>query len=60
VQDPVAAVGHCLKAQGYDEIIVSTLPKTVSRWLHQDVPHRIARKYKIPVTTVTAREHMPT
>jgi hypothetical protein len=59
-EDPVAAVGHCLKAQSYDEIIVSTLPKTVSRWLHQDVPHRIHRKYKIPVTTVTAREPMPT
>ena len=59
-QDPVEAVGHCLKAQSYDEIILSTLPKTVSRWLHQDVPHRIQRKYKIPVTTVTARERMPT
>ena len=60
VQNPVEAVGHCLKLQAYDEIIVSTLPKTVSRWLHQDVPHRIRRKFEIPVAVVTAREPMAT
>ena len=59
-QDPVKAVGHCLAAGTYEEIIVSTLPKTVSRWLLQDIPHRIQRKYKIPVTTVTAREGFTT
>jgi hypothetical protein len=59
-QDPVEAVGHCLAARTYDEIIVSTLPTTVSRWLLQDVPHRIQRKFKIPVTTVTSRERIPT
>ena len=59
-QNPVEAVGHCLTARTYDEIIVSTLPKTVSRWLLQDVPHRIQRKFKIPVTTVTAREGFTT
>jgi|GEM_PF-4109927 len=56
VQNPVEAVGHCLAAGTYDEIVISTLPTTVSRWLLQDVPHRIQRKFKIPVTTVTARE----
>jgi len=59
-QNPVEAVGHCLAARTYDEIIVSTLPTTVSRWLLQDVPHRIQRKFKIPVTTVTAREGFTT
>jgi hypothetical protein len=59
-QDPVKAVGHCVAAGTYEEIIVSTLPKTVSRWLLQDVPHRIQRKFKIPVTTVTAREGFTT
>ena len=59
-QDPVKAVGHSLAAGTYEEIIVSTLPKTVSRWLHQDIPHRIQRKFKIPVTTVTAREGFTT
>jgi hypothetical protein len=60
VQDPVKAVGHCLAARTYDEIIVSTLPTTVSRWLLQDVPHRIQRKFKIPVTTVTSRKQVMT
>lgn len=59
-QDPVKAVGHCLAAGTYEEIIVSTLPKTLSRWLLQDVPHRIQRKFKIPVTTVTARDGFTT
>ena len=59
-QNPVEAVGHRLAARTYDEIIVSMLPTTVSRWLLQDVPHRIQRKFKIPVTTVTAREGFTT
>lgn len=60
VQNPVDAVRHCLAGGTYDEIIVSTLPATVSRWLHQDVPHRLRRKYDIPVTVVTAREPLAT
>jgi hypothetical protein len=60
VQNPVDAVGHCLAASSYDEIIVSTLPTLLSRWLLQDVPHRIQRKFKLPVTTVSARERVAT
>lgn len=37
----------------YDEILVSTLPARVSRWLGMDVPARIASGTKVPVTTVT-------
>lgn len=58
VQNPVDAVGHCLAIRSYDEIIVSTLPAQLSRWLLRDVPHRIQRKYKLPVTTVTARDRV--
>jgi hypothetical protein len=36
-----------------DEIIVSTLPAGISRWLHQDLVHRLARATKLPVTHVT-------
>ena len=36
-----------------DEIIVSTLQTTISRWLHQDLPHRIERKVESPVTVIT-------
>ena len=42
-------------ASSIDEVIVSTLPTTISRWLHQDLPHRIARRVTIPVTVITGR-----
>src|SRR6476469_4224359 len=28
----------------------------VSRWLRMDVPNRVKRKFKVPVTTVTAKQ----
>lgn len=42
-------------ASSIDEVIVSTLPTTISRWLRQDLPHRIARRVTIPVTVITGR-----
>lgn len=36
------------------EVIVSTLPSRISKWLRQDLPSRIQRRLDIPVTTVTA------
>ena len=42
-------------ASTIDEVIVSTLPTTISRWLRQDLPHRIARRVTIPVTVITGR-----
>jgi hypothetical protein len=38
--------------QAFDEIILSTLPPGTSRWLKQDLPHRLERRYGIPVTHV--------
>ena len=52
--DPMDAIEEALAGGGYDEIILSTLPHTVSRWLHADLPHRVAH-LGLPVTTVTAR-----
>ncbi len=40
---------------GFDEIIISTLPAHVSRWLHLDLPHKL-NGLGLPVTTVLARE----
>jgi GABA permease len=53
---PVRAIGDVLLVQpeGFDEIILSTLPPGPSRWLHQDVPHRVRRTYRLPVTHVVA------
>jgi GABA permease len=51
--DPVKAVADSLKHRQIDEIILSTLDRAVSRWLHQDVPSRIHRKFDLPVTVVS-------
>ena len=51
---PFLAVRDCLLADGrYDGIILSTLQPGVSRWLKQDLPHRLERTFGIPVTHLT-------
>ena len=52
--DPMRAIQEVLARGSYDEIIVSTLPSAVSRWLRQDLPHKVERKFHLPVTVVTA------
>jgi hypothetical protein len=50
------AVRDCLLADGtYDGVIVSTLPLGVSRWLKQDLPHRLQRTFGLPVTVLTGQ-----
>jgi len=53
--DPLTAIQEVLKQRQFDEIILSTLPSGISRWLRQDLPHRVERKFHLPVTVVTAR-----
>ena len=57
--DPMDAIEDALSSADYDEIILSTLPRSVSRWLHIDLPHRVEH-LGLPVTTVVAREREPT
>jgi len=52
---PLNAIADAVNTVGFDEIIVSTLPHTVSRWLHLDLPHKAAG-LGLPVTTVTGHE----
>jgi hypothetical protein len=52
--EPLAAIQDALNLQGYDEVILSTLPARVSRWLKLDLPSKVAG-LDLPVTTVTAR-----
>jgi hypothetical protein len=54
-EDPVRAVSAALAEVNYDEIILSTLPARVSRWLHMDLPARLHR-FGLPVTVVTAKK----
>jgi hypothetical protein len=60
-EEPFEAVKSALQDPGFDEVIVSTLPKRVSEWLRRDLPHRI-EKLGVPVTTITQadeREEVP-
>jgi hypothetical protein len=52
--NPLSAVADAITRQGpFDEVIVSTLPRRVSRWLRTNLPSKIAG-LGLPVTTVTA------
>jgi hypothetical protein len=48
---PLESVYDALRAGDYDEVIVSTLSRRFSRWLHRDLPGRI-RALGLPVTVV--------
>ena len=52
--DPVLAVADALPRDEFDEIVVSTLPPGLSRWMRQDLPHRLARRTDLPVCHVVA------
>jgi hypothetical protein len=52
--DPFAAVGDALHARKFDEVIVSVLPRGLSRWLALGLPARLRRSIDLPVVQVTA------
>ncbi len=49
--NPLAAIQDALHLHGYDEIILSTLPWRLSRWLRLDLPRKAA-DLGVPVTVV--------
>jgi K+-sensing histidine kinase KdpD len=51
--DPEEAVERLLEREQFDEIILSTLPERVSRWLRRDIPHKLER-FGLPITVITA------
>jgi len=50
--DPLAAIQDACNLGSYDELIVSTLPHKVSRWLHLDLPRKAGHATGLPVTSV--------
>lgn len=55
--DPFESVREAVTARGFDEIIVSTLPKGISKWLRRDLIGRI-RRLGLPVTAVVPEPSM--
>jgi hypothetical protein len=51
--DPMAAISDTLHVHEIDEIIISTLPRRLSRWVHLDLPSKMRGLGK-PVTHVEA------
>jgi hypothetical protein len=49
---PLEAMEKVLADHQFDEIIVATLPRRVSRWLGADLPHQAKRRFRLPVTTI--------
>lgn len=49
--DPMDAIEEILHSEPVDEIILSVVRHGLSRWLHQDLSHRLAH-FGLPITSV--------
>jgi cell pole-organizing protein PopZ len=49
---PLQAIADAVRERDFDEIILSTLPPGLSRWLRQDLPHRVERTFEVTVSHV--------
>jgi len=54
--DPLAAIQDECNFHEYDELIVSTLPLKISKWLHVDLPRKAKAATGLPVTHVIGSE----
>jgi hypothetical protein len=54
--EPYRAVCRVVDHTAVDEIVLSTLPAGMSRWLDADLPARLRHKLRLPVTVVNEAE----
>jgi hypothetical protein len=54
--DPLAAICDECNFNDYDELIVSTLPLKISKWLHVDLPRKAEAATGLSVTHVVGSE----
>ena len=54
--DPLAAIQDECNFNEYDELIVSTLPLHISKWLQVDLPRKAKAATGLPVTHVVGSE----
>jgi hypothetical protein len=53
-KNPMLAIEDALRHGAFDEIILSTLPPGLSRWLKLDLPSRVTARFNLPVTHLVA------
>ncbi len=52
--DPLAAIHDVTAHREFDEIILSTFPPGISKWLKIDLPSRVERTFDGPVNVITS------
>jgi GABA permease len=52
---PFEAIEKVLVDREFDEIVVATLPRRVSRWLRADLPRQAERRFGLPVSTIITK-----
>ena len=57
--DPLVAITDVWDPRTFDEIIISTLPMRLSKWLRAGLPERVARITDAPVTHLISQPPKP-